>query len=200
MGEGGRTLLSQTCSGYPSKSTDSRHLNFGGIEEERERFFTSGQGRDGWKLPTFIAPASLMSQHVCLEKYPCYTEISLCVYIAASSTGVRFRRLPTARHCSRKAERGLTQPAKPLSPFPKSLSLLAFLIPKQSSSRGTLPPFLRGKGDFSSLRKAGKTFLATHIHFHPLFLLLRPPQISHPLLQYVPFGGGKRLISAALSN
>lgn len=119
-----------------------------------------------------------MSQNVCLEKYPCYTEISLCVYIAASSTGVRFRRLPTARHGSREVERGPAQPAKPLSPFPKSLSLLAFLIPKQSPNRGTLPPFLRGKGGFSSLRKAGKAFLATHSHFHPLFLLLRPPQVS----------------------
>lgn len=66
----------------PQSPTGSRHPNFGGTEEEREQIFTSGQGRDGWKLPTFIAPASLsMSQHVCLEKYPCYTEISLCIYI-----------------------------------------------------------------------------------------------------------------------
>lgn len=201
-GKAGGRLSPKPYSGYPSKPHRLSAPQFWGDGGRKGADFHEWAGK-GW-LETAHLHSSGLSLYVpaCLlgKISLLYRDITLYIYIAASSTGVRFRRLPTARHCSRKAERGPTQPAKPLSPFPKSLSLLAFLIPKQSPNRGTLPPFLWGKGGFSSLRKAGKAFLATHSRFYPLFLLLRPPQISHPLLQYVPFGGGKRLLSAALSS
>lgn len=131
---------------------------------------------------------------VCLEKYPCCTDRYNYIHIYSNQQhGSQTRACPpTARHHSRRAGRGPARPAKPLSPFPKSLLLLAFPIPEQSDPTGEpVPPFLQGKGDFLALGKAGKTFLAAHSHFQMLFLPFRPPQTSPcPLLEYVPFAGG----------
>lgn len=193
-------MFPRPCSRHPSKPHRLSAPQFWGYGGKKGALFHKWAGKGCLETAHFHSSGLPLCLSMSAWKNNLVIQRYHYIYIAASSTGVRFRHLPTARHCSRKAERGQTQPANPLFPFPKSLSLLAFLIPKQSPNRGTLPPFLWEKGRFSSLRKAGKAFLATHSHFHPLFLLLRPPQISHPLLQYVPFGGGKRLLSAALSS
>lgn len=65
----------------PQSPTGSRHLDFEGMEEEREHFFISGQGRDGWKLPTSIAPASLYVPACLLGKISLfYRDITMYIY------------------------------------------------------------------------------------------------------------------------
>lgn len=134
MGEGSGTgrLSPKPCSGYPSKPHGLSAPQFGeGVEGEKEHFFVSGQGRDGWKLPTPIAPASLCVPACLLGKISLlYRAISTYIFSSQqqeSDLGVCL--LPgTAPGKLKEA-----QPSQP-SPFPPSPKVCPCWLSSSQSS------------------------------------------------------------------